>query len=203
MPLYKDFSDDTAQILIWKYDEAEVLDMQELLEPENYNKVKDFHPKKIIEVLMVRKMLKKLLPNHKILYKDNGEPFLEPLDYQISISHSFPLAALAISQQKIGIDLEKLKDKIAKIRHKFILNEDAFIDNSQEIDFLTAIWCVKESLYKIHHSKHWSLKKHYDVMPFVLNQNFEVKARVYDSENEDFYKAKVSFFDDYCFAVVD
>lgn len=203
MPLYKDFSDDTAQILIWKYDEAEVLDMQELLEPENYNKVKDFHPKKIIEVLMVRKMLKKLLPNHKILYKDNGEPFLEPLDYQISISHSFPLAALAISQQKIGIDLEKLKDKIAKIRHKFILNEDTFIDNSQEIDFLTAIWCVKESLYKIHHSKHWSLKKHYDVMPFVLNQNFEVKARVYDSENEDFYKAKVSFFDDYCFAVVD
>lgn len=203
MPLHKDFSDDTTKILIWKYDESETLDIEELLEPENYSKVKAFHPKKIIEVLMIRKMLKQLLPNYKILYKDNGEPFLEPSDYQISISHSFPLAALAIAPQKIGIDLEKLKDKITKIRHKFILHEDAFIDNSREVEFLTAIWCVKESLYKIHHSKHWSLKKHYDVMPFVLHQNFEVKSRVYDTENEDFYKAKVSFFDDYCFAVVD
>lgn len=203
MPLYKDFSDDAAQILIWKYDEVETLNAEELLEPENYNKVKDFHPKKVIEVLMVRKMLKQLLPNYKILYKDNGEPFLEPSGYQISISHSFPLAALAISKQKIGIDLEKLKDKITKIRHKFILHEDAFIDDSREVEFLTAIWCVKESLYKIHHSKHWSLKKHYDVTSFVLRQNFEVKARVYDAQNEDFYKAKVSFFDDYCFAVVD
>lgn len=203
MPLYKDFSDNNAQILIWKYDEEEVLNAEELLEVENYDRVKDFHPKKIQEVLMVRKMLKQLLPNCKILYKDNGEPFLEPSDFEVSISHSFPLAALAISSQKIGIDLEKLKDKITKIRHKFILNEDAFIDNSQEVEFLTAIWCVKESLYKIHHSKHWSLKKHYDVKAFALEEKFEVKARVYDSENEDFYKAKVSFFDDYCFAVVD
>jgi phosphopantetheinyl transferase len=79
-------------------------------------------------------------------------------DFQISVSHSFPLAALAISKNRVGIDLEKRKE-IKKIRHKFILNEDSYIDNrARRLSFLTAIWCVKEALYKIHHSKHWSLE---------------------------------------------
>lgn len=203
MPLYKDFSDDIARILIWKYDDSENLNAGELAEPENENKILGYHPNKISEFLMVRKMLKTLLPNHKILYKENGEPYLFPNDFQVSISHSFPLAALAVSKNKIGIDLEKRKEKIRNIRHKFVLNEDDFIDDSQEVDFLTAIWCVKESLYKIHHSKHWSLKKHYEVLPFEPEENFCVKARVYDNGNEDFFNARITFFDNYCFAVVD
>lgn len=202
MPLYKDFSEGDSKILIWKYEDSDVLIPDELLEAENLDKVKDYHPKKLTEMLMVRKMLQSLLPNHKILYKDNGEPFLEPSDFEISITHSFPCAALAISDKKIGIDLEKRKDKIKNIRHKFILHENQYIDNTDEVDFLTAIWCVKEALYKIHHSKHWSLKKHYEVMPFLLQPEFFVKSRVYDSDNEDFFEAKVSFFDEFCFARV-
>ncbi len=203
MPLYKDLSDDVAKILIWEFDKDEQLNADALLEPENQTKILGYHPNKIAEFLMVRKMLKILLPNHKIMYRENGEPYLFPQDFHISISHSYPLAALAISKKKIGIDLEKRKEKIRYIRHKFVLHEDVFIDNNEEVDFLTAIWCVKEALYKIHHSKHWSLKKHYDVLPFDLQEEFIVKARVYDLENEDFYKAKINFFDNYCVAVVD
>ena len=70
MPLYRDFSDDNATILVWKYDETEDLDIHKLLEPENAEKVKDYHPKKLLEVLMVRKLLKGLKPNSKILYKE-------------------------------------------------------------------------------------------------------------------------------------
>jgi hypothetical protein len=58
MPLYKDFSDDVATVLVWEYDENEVLNPDELLEPENQNKILGYHPNKIAEVLMVRKMLK-------------------------------------------------------------------------------------------------------------------------------------------------
>ena len=203
MPLYKDLSDDVTKILIWEFDENEELDSDLLLEPENQAKILGYHPNKIAEVLMVRKMLKTILPDHKILYRENGEPYLFPQDHHISISHSYPLAALTISKKRVGIDLEKRKEKIKNIRHKFILHEDAYIDNSEEVDFLTAIWCVKEALYKIHHSKHWSLKKHYDVLPFELQKEFTVKSRVYDLENEDFYTAKINFFDNYCFAVVD
>ncbi|WP_435525269.1 hypothetical protein [Chryseobacterium indoltheticum] len=72
MPLYRDFSDDTATILVWKYDENDELNIDELLEPENAEKVKDYHPKKLLEVLMVRKLLKSLKPNSKILYKERS-----------------------------------------------------------------------------------------------------------------------------------
>jgi phosphopantetheinyl transferase len=57
-------------------------------------------------------MLKTVLPGYKILYRDGGEPYLIPGDFQISVSHSFPLAALAISKNRVGIDLEKRKEKI-------------------------------------------------------------------------------------------
>ena len=44
MPLYRDFSDDNATILLWKYDEQEDLNPERLLEKENLEKVKDYHP---------------------------------------------------------------------------------------------------------------------------------------------------------------
>ena len=114
MPLYKDLSDDVTKILIWEFDENEELDSDLLLEPENQAKILGYHPNKIAEVLMVRKMLKTNLPDHKILYRENGEPYLFPQDHHISISHSYPLAALTISKKRVGIDLEKRKEKIKK-----------------------------------------------------------------------------------------
>lgn len=203
MPLYKDFSSDSVRLLIWHYDRDEPLDANILLASEEKEKVLGYHKNKIAETLMVRKMLKTILPHHKILYKENGEPYLVPNNFSISVSHSFPMAAVAVSKNKVGVDLEKRKEKIKAIRHKFILNEDCYINHYQEVDYLTAIWCVKEALYKIHHSKHWSLKKHYEVLPFALSNNFCVNSRVYDDNNEDFFNAKISFFENYCLAIVE
>ena len=151
MPLYRDFSDHTATILLWKYDEKEDLDPKVLLEEENYEKVKDYHPTKLKELLLVRKILKSVLPGHKILY--NGrEPYLEPRDFEISITHSFPFAALAISKNKVGIDIEPFNPKIIKIRHKFLNDDEAdFSEERKETAYLTVIGSLKESLYKIHH----------------------------------------------------
>lgn len=203
MPLYRDFSDDTATILVWKYDETEDLNIDELLESENAEKVKDYHPKKLSEVLMVRKMLKGLKPNSKILYKER-EPFLSPKDAEISITHSFPFAAIAISKNKIGIDIEKFNPKILRVIDKFTYeNERDFIPFDNEVTFYTIIWSVKESMYKIHHSKYWSLKKNYEVRPFELKHLHHIKCRVYDEQFSDEFKAKVEFFDDFCFTIVE
>ncbi|MDR6156755.1 4'-phosphopantetheinyl transferase [Chryseobacterium sp. SLBN-27] len=203
MPLYRDFSDDNATILVWKYDETEELDIDKLLEPENAEKVKDYHPKKLLEVLMVRKLLKGLKPHSKILYKER-EPFLSPKDAEISITHSFPFAAIAISKNKIGIDIEKFNPKILRVIDKFTYeNERGFIPFDNEVTFYTIIWSVKESMYKIHHSKHWSLKKHYEVRPFELKYLHNIKCRVHDETMSDEFKARVEFFDEYCFTIVE
>lgn len=203
MPLYRDFSDDKATILLWKYEENEVLDPQILLEKENYDKIKDYHPTKLKEVLLVRKILKSVLPHHKILYNDRI-PYLSPNDYEISVTHSFPYAALAISKNKIGIDMEPFNPKIERIRHKFLQEEESnFIETGKEIPYLTVIWSLKESLYKIHHSNYWSLKKHYEVKPFRLDFPFNILCRVHDEKVSDPYKARVEFFENYCFTIVD
>lgn len=203
MPLYRDFSNDDTTIWLWKYDASETLDEAELLEVENFEKVKNYHPQKKIEVLMVRQMLQKLKPNTKILYHER-QPYLSPEDgVQISITHSFPFAAIALSSKKIGIDIERFKEKIRRVQDKFLFEEEAvFIPKNDDIKFLTIIWSLKESLYKLHHSKYWSLKRHYTIAPFHLEGLREVKCVVHDQYFRDEYKARVEFFDDYCFTVV-
>lgn len=203
MPLYKDFSDANAQIYIWKYDESERLNADELLEEENYAKIQGYHPKKVLETLMVRKILKAYFPGYKILYNDR-EPYLYPGDFEISITHSFPYAALAVSNNKIGIDLEAINPKVLKIKNKFVKEEEAlFIPKEKETDFLIMIWSVKESLYKIHHSNYHSLKQHYEVKPFDLSMLDNISCRVHDDCFSDEYTARIEIFDGYCFCVVD
>lgn len=203
MPLYRDFSDDKAKILVWKYDESDDLKLENLLEVENLEKVKDYHPKKLLEVLMVRRLLKELKPNSKILYNER-EPFLDTKDAQISITHSYPYAGIAISDGKIGIDMEKFNPKILRVKDKFTFeNERSFIPVGKEETYLTIIWSVKESMYKLHHSKFWSLKKHYEVRPFTLEYLDSIQCRVHDETISDELKARVKFFDDYCFTIVE
>ena len=203
MPLYRDFSDDNATILLWKYDEQEDLNPELLLEKENLEKVKDYHPTKLKETLLIRKVLKSILPNHQILY-EGRQPYLWPKDYEISVTHSFPFAALAVSKNKVGIDIEPFNKKIERIRHKFLLEEESgFIEEGKETAYLTVIWSLKESLYKIHHSNYWSLKKHYEVKPFKLDFPFNIRCRVHDENVSDLYKARVEFFENYCFTIVD
>lgn len=203
MPLYRDFSDDKATILLWKYEEEEDMNPENLLEKENFEKIKEYHPTKLKEHLLVRKILKSVLANHKILYRGR-EPFLEPNDYEISVTHSFPFAALAISKNKIGIDIEPFNEKINRIQHKFLREEESgFIEKEKETAYLTIIWSLKESLYKIHHSNYWSLKKHYEVKPFHLDFPFNIRCRVHDEQVSDLYSARVEFFENYCFTIVD
>jgi len=203
MPLYQDFSNIKARILLWKYEEEEILNAEELLEPENFFRITQYHPKKLLETLMVRKILRSEFPHYKILYKER-QPYLSPKDFEISITNSFPFAALAVSKNKIGIDLERFNPKFLKLQDKFVYPEErTFIPKNEEIEYLTIIWSVKESLYKIHHSKHWSLKKHYEVFPFCKENLHSVRCRVYDENSSDEFFARVEFFEDYVFTVVD
>ena len=51
MPFYQDFSDENATIFFWKYDDEDYFNDEELIEPENYQKVENYHPKRTIIIL--------------------------------------------------------------------------------------------------------------------------------------------------------
>ncbi|MTI21086.1 4'-phosphopantetheinyl transferase superfamily protein, partial [Fulvivirga sp. RKSG066] len=86
------------------------------------------------------------------LTKDNhGKPSLRGhLEYEISLTHSYPYVAAIIDKSKpVGIDLEQPREKALKIAPKF-LSEKEIAFAKQDIMTLNMLWCIKETLYKIH-----------------------------------------------------
>ena len=205
MPIFKEIISEQTQILIWKYSEEEEFSADLISDEKEFENLKQKSPKRLIEKQMVRQMLKKILPKHKIRYYENGQPYLEPFDKFVSVSHSFPYAVLAISEKKIGVDIEQIKDRIGKIKHKFLHpNEIDWLSRAESgIEHLTAIWCIKEALFKIHSSKQWSFKEFYVVDEFLLDQFSKIKCKVFDKDREDKFLAYLEKIENYYLAIIE
>ena len=205
MPIFKEIISEQTQILIWKYSHEEKFSADLISDEKEFENLKQKSPKRLIEKQMVRQMLKKILPNHKIKYYENGQPYLEPFDKFVSVSHSFPYAVLAISEKKIGVDIEQVKDRIDKIKHKFLHpTEIDWLDRAESgIEHLTAIWCIKEALFKIHSSKQWSFKEFYVVDEFLLDQFSKIKCKVFDKDREDKFLAYLEKIENYYLAIIE
>jgi 4'-phosphopantetheinyl transferase len=101
------------------------------------------------QFLATRKILALENSNYKITYDINGKPSLNS-KYNISISHSHEIAAIAISNNsKIGLDVQLKESKIFNIQHKFLNpSEKLNIGENPSLNILTMIWTSKESIYK-------------------------------------------------------
>ena len=205
MPIFKEIISEQTQILIWKYLEEEKFSADLISDEKEFENLKQKSPKRLIEKQMVRHMLKKILPNHKIRYHENGQPYLEPFDKFVSVSHSFPYAVLAISEKKIGVDIEQVKDRIDKIKLKFLHPKEIDWLGRVEsgIEHLTAIWCIKEALFKIHSSKQWSFKEFYVVDEFLLDKFSKIKCKVFDKDREDKFLAHLEKIENYYLAITE
>ncbi|WP_435414446.1 4'-phosphopantetheinyl transferase family protein [Polaribacter aestuariivivens] len=159
MALYKTLTvNKTTKVLIWKIEES-IPDLKNgvsLSESSStrLNSMKsELHQKGF---LSIRHLLKKVgYTDFDLMYDDFGKPHLKDGKF-ISITHSFTFTAIIFSDDlQVGIDIEKQRDKILKIAHKFtpleeyktIANHDALISK------LTIVWGAKESLYKIYGKK--------------------------------------------------
>ncbi len=118
------------------------------------------HPHKRLQHLAGRFLLQFLFPAFPyelIQIADTRKPFLPGDQYHFSISHCGDYAAAIVSKNsRVGIDIEIPVDKIARIKDKF-LNDDEqekwVISNellvSQEKNILlTLLWSCKESVFK-------------------------------------------------------
>ena len=205
MPIFKEIISEQTQILIWKYSDEEKFSADLISDEKEFENLKQKSPKRLIEKQMVRHMLRKILPNHKIRYHENGQPYLEPFDKFVSVSHSFPYAVLAISEKKIGVDIEQVKDRIDKIKLKFLHPKEIDWLGRVEsgVGYLTAIWCIKEALFKIHSSKQWSFKEFYVVDEFLLDKFSKIKCKVFDKDREDKFLAHLEKIENYYLAITE
>jgi phosphopantetheinyl transferase len=173
MPLYKTIAPNSqTTVKIWKISET----YDELIKPLNLRQESlervlgmksELHQRGF---LSVRHLLRAFGYQDKdLFYDENGKPHLKD-GKQISITHSFNFSAVIVSNYMVGIDIEKQRNKITIIAHKFIDYEFDYLkeDDSNYINKLTAIWCVKESLYKLYATPGLSFKKYFLVIPFEI-----------------------------------
>tara|TARA_R110000868_G_scaffold176971_2_gene415101 strand:- start:47 stop:673 length:627 start_codon:yes stop_codon:yes gene_type:complete len=173
MPLYKTINPNSQTIVkIWKISESyESLMKNSNLKPESLERVlgmkSELHQRGF---LSVRHLLAAFDYNDEdLFYDNNGKPHLKD-GKQISITHSFNFSAVIVSDTIVGVDIEKQRNKITIIAHKFIDYEFDYLNENEDhyIKKLTTIWCVKESLYKLFATPGLSFKQHCLVIPFMI-----------------------------------
>lgn len=173
MPLYKTIHpNNTTSIFVWKI-EASFDELSEniVLTESSKNRLQsmksEIHRRGF---LSIRHLLKKAgYSDVDLYYNDNGKPHLKDGKH-ISITHSFTFSAIAISDREIGIDIEKNREKIKIIQHKFVNFERGFINPEDKlVEQLTVIWGAKESLYKIYPFGGLTFKNDIDISSFKIS----------------------------------
>ena len=111
--------------------------------------------------LAVRMLLQHLgYTDYDLTYDEAGKPHLNDGKH-ISISHSHEFSCICISDELMGIDLEKLKDKTLRIAPRFM--EVKHLENLsvlEQMEKATVVWGIKESIFKIKNEKGISFPEH-------------------------------------------
>ena len=149
--------------------------------------------------LAVRMLLQHLgYTDYDLTYDEAGKPHLSDGKH-ISISHSHEFSCICISDELMGIDLEKLKEKTLKIAPRFM--EVKHLENLstlEQIEKSTVIWGVKESIFKIKNEKGISFPEH------IFEEEFDLKDGKCEAElhfNNQIEKFNIQFYkvEDYIF----
>ena len=149
MPFLKEFIiNEKTKIKLWKVIIGELSpkelnkDDKKLFKLKKNNLLKE-------QFLATRKTLSNENSDYIITYDLDGKPILNS-EFNISISHSYEIAALVISNNlKFGMDVQFKESKILNIQNKFLNEfEKLNIGHDPSIDILTMIWTSKESIYK-------------------------------------------------------
>lgn len=172
MPLFKTIKPNKhTTIYVWKIEESfDALSKDMLLNDRSKNRIQsmksELHQRGF---LSVRHLLKEAgYSDSDLFYNENGKPHLTNGKH-ISITHSFTFSAIAISSNEVGIDIEKNREKIKIIQHKFVNFERGFIHEDDDyIQQLTVIWGAKESLYKIYPYGGLTFKNDIDIDSFQM-----------------------------------
>ena len=192
MPLYKTLAvNPNITVYLWKVEEEESTLLEQLSLTGNSKQriggmKSELHRRGF---LSIRHLLAEAGYQDNDLYYDTlGKPHLRDGNY-ISITHSHTFTGIIVSKQiKVGIDIEKQRDKIARIAHKFTdLDYDRSSQDTELVRKLTVLWGAKESIYKILSTPGISFYKHIDIQGFDLSvgnttgqANFEGVQSHYD-----------------------
>ena len=203
MPVLNDLVPNESLLCkLWRIEDSEeIMNPDNELNSEDYQiflKRKANHLKR--QFLASRKLIELINPKLKVSYKEDI-PVLSD-NRNISISHSDEIVTVLISKEDgIGVDVEKIKDKVHSIAPKFLNpDETVFLGKSPSTRQLIRAWTAKEAVYK-------ALKKPgISFSDNIILDEFNDKAQSahanFISEDEETtFKLYFHDLDDYCLTI--
>ncbi len=173
MPLYKTITiNSNTKVYIWKITESEKelslnINLTNKCQLRMNGMKSELHRRGFLSIRHLMGLAGYV--DSDLFYDLAGKPHLKDGNH-ISITHSYQFTGIIVSQKdEVGIDIEKQRDKIIRIGHKFTTIEAyANIKNAKEIvKKLTIIWGAKESLYKIYATHGLSFINHIYIDDFI------------------------------------
>ena len=203
MPLLNDLVPNESLLCkLWRIEESEeIMDPNRELNSEDYQiflKRKANHLKR--QFLASRKLIELINPKLKISYKDDIPTLSDKRN--ISISHSDEIVTIIISKEDgIGVDVEKIKDKVHLIAPKFLNpNEIGFLGKSPSTRQLIRAWTAKEAIYKALRKPGISFSEN-----IILDEFNDIaqsaNAKFISSDQETTFKLYFYDLDDYCLTI--
>ena len=190
MPLYKEIIlKENAKLYIWKITEdSGELHRAVKLNTSSQNRVDSMksvsHQKGFLAVRMLLQHIG--YTDFDLYYDAFGKPHLTD-GKCISISHSHTFSAIAISDQRIGLDVEQVKEKILKIASRFM--DVSHLENLSEIEKrikATVIWGIKESIFKIKNIEGISFRNHIFEEDFSFEDKKASAILKHENKEENF-----------------
>jgi len=129
------------------------------------NKIKS--KKRALEILCTRSLLMQMGEKGEISYEANGAPKLSNNKY-ISISHSLKIVSIILSNNKCGIDIEKISNRAIQVYNRFE-SETKFIEKNS--DFATLVWSAKECIFKLYQKGNINFKEDIKTSDINLEKN--------------------------------
>ncbi|MEI7724511.1 MAG: 4'-phosphopantetheinyl transferase superfamily protein [Bacteroidota bacterium] len=157
--------------------------------------------------LAYRALLKHLLAplTTNMSYDANGKPFLDSGSHHISVSHAGDFAAAVFSKKAaVGIDIEKMKDRVEKVKDRFLQKRELeTLTPESRLEQLYVFWGGKEALYKLQGKPGVDFRNDIYIHPFdyLCNTNFRCNASITINQDQHEYSLFYQKIDDYMLVV--
>ncbi|MEW7278731.1 4'-phosphopantetheinyl transferase superfamily protein [Aquimarina sp. 2201CG1-2-11] len=186
--------------MIWKIEESydflcEGIELTEHCQNRVDNMKSDMHKRGFMSIRHL--LVAANYTDHDLYYDEFGKPYLKDGKH-ISITHSYQFSGIIISNKPVGIDIEKQREKIHTIAHKFVneFENESLENENQHQDktrALTILWGAKESLYKLYATAGLSFLQHIYISPFDLTHPFIYGAINYNEVISHYDLAFIEF----------
>lgn len=173
-----------------------------MLDMARFSQLNEGAEKRVLEGLGSRFLLAEMLnsADFELVYDDYNKPYLKGSKFKISISHSHQWLVIAVSdEEEIGVDIELVRDKVERIKHKFATEEEllfAGVDHQK----LTYLWSAKEAIYKAYGKKAVDFKD-IRIDAFDLNLSNKTTGVLHLPNETRKYELQLKSYDEYVLAL--